>query len=116
MTGVLLGEEPHLAGGGGQRSWHDGSVGHLHGQVFVVDERPRPFHLACLEVIPEGPKVRVPKEAAVGVVGLSGAAGQAALVVAHFRAVGALLAVGLERRGQGRQRGAGARLDRKSVV
>lgn len=77
-----------------------------------MDERPRPFHLARLEVVPEGPQVRVSEEAAVRVVGLSGAARQAALVVADFRAVGALLAVGLERRGQGRQLGAGARLRR----
>lgn len=49
----------------------------------------------------------VPKEAAVGVVWRRAIAQEAALVVAHLRAVGALLAVGQQggRRGRGRRAG-----------
>lgn len=77
-----------------------------------MDERPRPFHLAGLEVVPEGAQVGVPEEAAVGVVGPGGAA----LVAADLRAVRALLAVGLHGRGQRGRLGAGARLRRGPLL
>ena len=72
-----------------------------------MNEWPGSFHLTRLEVVPEGPEVRVPEEAAVGVVGRRRVAVEAPLIVTHLRAVGALLAVGQERRRQGRKRGPG---------
>lgn len=103
-------EDPHLACGRGQRTWHDWSVGHLYRQVFVVDERPSSFHLACLEVITKGSEVWISKEATVGVVRWRCVACKTALIVANFRAVGTLLTVGQVWRWWGRKRGAGARL------
>ena len=61
----------HHAGGSSRGTRHDRGVGHLDRQVLVVDERPSPLYLAGLEVVTEGAKMWVSKEATVGVVGWS---------------------------------------------
>lgn len=100
-------KDPHLACGGGQRTRHHRSVGHLDRQVFVVDKWPGPFHLTGLEVVTKGSEVRVSKEATVGVVRRRRVAWKTALIVAHLRTVGAFLAIGQERWGCRRKWGAG---------
>lgn len=85
----------HLAGRRGAGALHHGHVRHLHGQVAVVDERPRTLHLAGLELVAEGAQVRVAEQAAVGVLLVlpagcaSGLGRRAALVVAELRGGGA---------------------------
>ncbi|TNN43934.1 hypothetical protein EYF80_045871 [Liparis tanakae] len=75
--------------------------------VFVVNERPGSFHLTRLEVVTKCSEVRIPEEATVGVVGRRRVAKKTPLVVADLGAVGALLAVGQERRRRRRKRCAG---------
>lgn len=77
----------HLAGGSSRGTRHDRGVGHLDRQVLVVDERPSPLYLAGLEVVTEGAKMWVSKEATVGVVGWSCMFGKAPLVVAYLRPI-----------------------------
>lgn len=97
---------PYLAGGGGGRAGQHRRVGDLHVQVIIVDEWPGALHLARLEVVCESPEVRVPKEAAVSVVGGSRVLVETLLVVADLGAIRALLAVpGWWERAQARLRG-----------
>lgn len=61
-------------------------------------ERPGSFHLAGLEIITKGSEVWISKEATVGVIGRCRVPWKTALIVAHFWAVRALLAVRRELR------------------
>lgn len=77
-----------------------------------MDEGPGSFHLARLKVIAEGPEMRVSEEATVGVVRRGRVTCQTALIVAHLRPVGTLLAVGHDWGRWRRRRGSGSRLER----
>lgn len=54
----------HLISGRGAGTRDHGDVGDLDRQVVVVDERPRPFHLASLEAVLKRPQVRISEQAA----------------------------------------------------
>lgn len=59
----------HLVCCGGARSLHHGHIRYLHWQVIIINKRPRPLHLARLELVLKSPKVRVSKQATEQVAG-----------------------------------------------